>query len=151
MAFSIPLLLGGLVLQAATTFRDTLAASYPQLKPALAALCQPLGCQVGLPTQLDALSIEQGELASMAANTFSFSTVLRNQSKTVQAWPHIELTLNDNADKPVVRRVFAPREYLPSATEADKGFLPRSEQSIKLYFELKELKASGYHIAIFYP
>ncbi len=151
MAFGIPVLLAGLVLQAATTFRDTLAANYPQLKPALAAICQPLGCKIALPAQLDALSIEQGELASMADNTFSFSTVLRNQSKTVQAWPHIELTLNDNADKPVLRRVFAPREYLPSPADAEKGFGPRSEQSIKLYFELKDLKASGYHIAIFYP
>ncbi|MGW8394462.1 DUF3426 domain-containing protein [Pseudoduganella sp. HUAS MS19] len=151
MAFAIPILLAGLVLQAATTFRDTLAANYPQLKPALAAVCQPLGCKIALPTQLDALSVEPGELASMTENTFSFSTVLRNQSKTPHAWPHVELTLNDNADKPVLRRVFAPNEYLPSPAEAEKGFGPRSEQSIKLYFELKELKASGYHIAIFYP
>ena len=151
MAIGIPVLLAGLALQAATTFRDTLAANYPQLKPTLAAICQPLGCKIALPAQLDALSIEQGELVTMAENTFSFSTVLRNQSKVPQAWPHIELTLNDNADKPVLRRVFAPREYLPSPAEAEKGFSPRSEQSIKLYFELKELKASGYHIAIFYP
>ncbi|WP_426319256.1 DUF3426 domain-containing protein [Pseudoduganella sp. R-43] len=151
MAVGVPILLAGLVLQAATTFRDSLAANYPQLKPALAAVCQPLGCKIALPTQLDALSVEPGELASMTENTFSFSTVLRNQSKTPQAWPHIELTLNDNADKPVLRRVFAPREYLPSPIEPEKGFGPRSEQSIKLYFELNELKASGYHIAIFYP
>jgi hypothetical protein len=151
MAIGIPILLAGLALQAATTFRDTLAANYPQLKPTLVAVCQPFGCKVSLPTQLDALSIEQGELASLAENTFSFSTVLRNQSKASQAWPHIELTLNDNADKPVLRRVFAPHEYLPNAAEAVKGFGPRSEQSVKLYFELKELKASGYHIAIFYP
>lgn len=151
MAVGVPILLAGLVLQAATTFRDTLAANYPQLKPALTAVCQPLGCKIALPSQLDALSVEPGELASMTENTFSFSTVLRNQSKTPQAWPHVELTLNDNADKPVLRRVFAPIEYLPSSTEAEKGFGPRSEQSIKLYFELKELKASGYHIAIFYP
>jgi hypothetical protein len=51
----------------------------------------------------------------------------------------------------VLRRVFAPREYLPAPADAERGFGPRSEQSIKLYFELKELKASGYHIAIFYP
>lgn len=151
MTLGVPLLLAGLALQAGTTFRDTLAANYPQLKPALVAMCKPLGCKVSLPAQLDALSVEQGELATMAENTFSFSTVLRNQSKTAQAWPHVELTLNDNADKPVLRRVFAPREYLPSPAEADKGFGPHSEQSIKLYFELKELKASGYHIAIFYP
>jgi len=151
MAVAVPILLAGLVLQAATTFRDTLAANYPQLKPALTAVCQPLGCKIALPTQLDALSVEPGELASMTENTFSFSTVLRNQSKTPQAWPHVELTLNDNADKPVLRRVFTPGEYLPSPAEVEKGFAPRSEQSIKLYFELKELKASGYHIAIFYP
>jgi len=151
MAIGIPLLLAGLALQAGTTFRDTLAANYPQLKPVLAAMCEPLGCKIALPAQIEALSVEQGELAAMAENTFSYSTVLRNHSKTVQAWPHVELTLNDNADKPVLRRVFAPREYLQSPAEAEKGFAPHSEESIKLYFELKELKASGYHIAIFYP
>jgi predicted Zn finger-like uncharacterized protein len=151
MLIGIPLLLAGLVLQGATTFRDTLAANYPQLKPTLAAICAPLGCKITLPAQLNALSIEPGELASMAENTFSFSTVLRNQSKTPQAWPHIELALNDNADKPVLRRVFAPREYLASPADVGKGFGPRSEQSIKLYFQLTELKASGYHISIFYP
>ena len=151
MAFCIPLLLAGLVLQAATTFRDTLAANYPQLKPALASVCEALDCKIGLPAHIDALSIEQGELQTMAEDTLSFTTVLRNQSRTVQAWPHIELTLNDNADKPVLRRVFAPREYLASRADADKGFSARTEQSVKLYFELKTLKASGYHIAIFYP
>jgi hypothetical protein len=117
----------------------------------LTAMCEPLGCKIALPAQIEALSVEQGELAAMAENTFSYSTVLRNHSKTAQAWPHVELTLNDNADKPVLRRVFAPREYLQSPAEAEKGFAPHSEESIKLYFELKELKASGYHIAIFYP
>ncbi|WP_028104556.1 DUF3426 domain-containing protein [Pseudoduganella violaceinigra] len=151
MAIGIPFLLAGLALQAGTTFRDTLAANYPQLKPVLIAMCEPLDCKIALPTQLEALSIEQGELAGLAENTFSFATVLRNQSKIAQAWPHIELILNDSADKPVLRRVFSPQEYLADATEVDKGFGPRTEQSIKLYFELKELKASGYHIAIFYP
>ena len=103
------------------------------------------------PSQLDALSIEQGELQTMADNIFSFSTSLRNQSPTAQSWPHIELILNDGADKPVLRRVFAPRDYLPPGADATSGFLPRSEQPVKLYFELSRVKASGYHIAVFYP
>ena len=150
MIAGAPLLVLALLLQAATTFRNTLAANYPGLKPALETTCALLGCKIELPTQLDALSIEQGELQTVADNTFSFTTTLRNQSRTNQTWPHIELVLNDSADKPVLRRVFAPRDYL-SAADAAKGFGARSEQTVKLYFELSQLKASGYHIAIFYP
>ncbi|WEF31214.1 DUF3426 domain-containing protein [Pseudoduganella chitinolytica] len=151
MAWGMPLLALLLLVQLGTTFRNPLAARYPALQPALAALCAPFGCKVELPAQIDALAIEQGELQTLADSTFSFVTVLRNGSRTAQAWPHIELVLNDTADKPVLRRVFAPREYLANPADAAKGFGPRSEQSVKLYFELNRLKASGYHIAIFYP
>jgi hypothetical protein len=133
------------------TFRNPLAAAVPALKPALVSACALAGCKVELPSQLDALSIEQGELQTLADNIFSFSTSLRNQSATAQSWPHIELILNDSADKPVLRRVFAPRDYLPPGADLASGFLPRSEQSVKLYFELSRVKASGYHIAVFYP
>ncbi|UGQ45652.1 DUF3426 domain-containing protein [Massilia endophytica] len=151
MAFGTPILLAGLLAQGVATFRNPLAASFPQLKPTLNSLCQPLGCKVELPMQIDMLAIEQGELQTLADNTYSYVTVLRNQARNPQAWPSIELVLNDSADKPVLRRVFAPRDYLPSQAELDKGFAPRSEQPVKLYFELSQVKASGYHIAIFYP
>ncbi|MGB9988222.1 DUF3426 domain-containing protein [Massilia sp. SM-13] len=151
MAFGSPILLAALVAQGVTTFRNPLAAAFPALKPTLNALCEPLGCKVNLPMQIDMLAIEQGELQTLADNTFSFATVLRNQARSAQSWPSIELTLNDASDKALVRRVFTPRDYLPSQADVDKGFAPRSEQSIKLYFELSQVKASGYHIAIFYP
>jgi predicted Zn finger-like uncharacterized protein len=151
MVCATPLLLAGLAYQAVATFRNPLAAAVPALKPALVSACALAGCKVELPSQLDALSIEQGELQTLADNIFSFSTSLRNQSATAQSWPHIELILNDSADKPVLRRVFAPRDYLPPGADLASGFLPRSEQSVKLYFELSRVKASGYHIAVFYP
>lgn len=151
MACALPLLLAGLAYQAVATFRNPLAAAVPALKPALVSACALMGCKVELPSQLDALSIEQGELQTMADNIFSFSTSLRNQSATAQSWPHVELILNDGADKPVLRRVFAPRDYLPAGADVMSGFLPRSEQPVKLYFELSRVKASGYHIAVFYP
>lgn len=145
------LLVGALVGQAATTFRNQLAASVPQLKPALQSLCTALGCKVELPAQIDYVTIEQGELQTLSESTFSFTTLLRNQSTTAQAWPDIELRLDDTNDKAVLRRVFTPRDYLGPDADLGKGFAPHSEQSIKLYFELKQLKASGYHIAVFYP
>lgn len=145
------LLLAALFGQAVTTFRNTLAASTPALKPLLAAACQPLGCKIELPTQIDDLTIEQGELQTLSDTTFSFATLLRNQSATAQGWPSIELMLDDDKDKHVLRRVFSPRDYLPPDVAADKGFAPRTEQAVKLYFELHDVKASGYHIAVFYP
>jgi len=151
MRWGTPLLALLLLLQIGTTFRNPLAARYPALAPALSALCAPFMCKVELPMQIDTLAIEQGELQTLSDTTFSFATVLRNGSRTAQAWPHIELVLNDAADKPVLRRVFAPRDYLGNPADLKPGFRPRSEQPVKLYFELNRLKASGYHIAIFYP
>ncbi len=145
------LLVGALLLQAVTTFRNTLAANLPALKPALTAACQSIGCKIELPTQIDDLTIEQGELQTLSETTFSFTTLLRNQSASAQAWPSIELVLDDDKDKRLLRRVFSPHDYLPADAAADKGFAPHTEQAVKLYFELRDLKASGYHIAVFYP
>jgi predicted Zn finger-like uncharacterized protein len=149
------LLVAGLAGQVVATFRNPLAAAVPALKPALNAVCAPLGCKVELPAQIESVTIEQGELQSLSENTFSFTTLLRNQSATAQTWPHIELVLDDDKDKAILRRVFTPADYLaPGAAQREtlaQGFGPHSEQSVKLYFELKQLKASGYHIAVFYP
>ncbi|WP_070310142.1 DUF3426 domain-containing protein [Janthinobacterium sp. HH107] len=151
MAAGSVVLLLLLFLQVMTTFRNPLAAQFPQWKPTLVTLCKLSGCQVDLPAQIEALAIEQGELQTLREQTFSYVSLLRNQSRSVQAWPSIELILNDANDKPLLRRVIAPRDYLPATIDVNTGFAPRSEQTIKLYFALDQLTASGYHIAIFYP
>ncbi len=151
MALGSVVLVGALTAQGLTTFRNQLAAAMPPLKPALLAACNALGCKIELPSQIDDLNIEQGELQTLSETTFSFNTLLRNQSATAQSWPHIELVLDDASDKAVLRRVFTPRDYLGPDVPLDKGFAPHTEQAVKLYFELNQLKASGYHIAVFYP
>jgi predicted Zn finger-like uncharacterized protein len=151
MSLGSVLLVAALLAQAVTTFRNSIAAAVPALKPALTAACQTLGCKIELPTQIDDLTIEQGELQTLSETTFSFTTLLRNQSATAQAWPSIELVLDDDKDKPVLRRVFTPRDYLHADVATEHGFAPHTEQAVKLYFELHDLKASGYHIAVFYP
>ncbi|MYN43828.1 DUF3426 domain-containing protein [Pseudoduganella sp. FT93W] len=151
MALGSVALVGALGAQGVTTFRNQLAAAMPPLKPALTAACNALGCKIELPAQIDDLNIEQGELQTLSDTTFSFNTLLRNQSATAQSWPHIELVLDDASDKAVLRRVFTPRDYLGPDVPLDKGFAPHTEQAVKLFFELNQLKASGYHIAVFYP
>ena len=151
MGAASALLLLVLVVQCLATFRNGMAARFPQWKPVLEAGCAVFGCRIELPAQIDALSVETGELQALGGNTFSYSTELGNPGSLAQAWPHLELTLSDDNDKPLVRRVFAAVDYLPPSVPVAKGFAARSEQPVKLFFTLNQLKASGYHIAIFYP
>jgi predicted Zn finger-like uncharacterized protein len=132
-------------------FRNVLAARYPGARPLLGAGCTLLGCRIGLPSQIDSLAIETGELSTLGVDTYSLNTLLRNQGSLVQAWPSIQLELTDANDKPVLRRVFGPADYLPQGVSAAAGFAARSEQPVRLNFALTDLKPSGYHIIVFYP
>jgi predicted Zn finger-like uncharacterized protein len=151
MAAGAVVLLLVLLAQAVLGFRNTLAAQHPGLKPGLAGACAVLGCRVELPAQAENLVIETGELATLGPNTYALNTLLRNQGSLVLAWPSIELELTDANDKPVLRRVLAPADYLPRGTSPAGGFGPHSEQPVTLHFTLDGLQPSGYHTFVFYP
>ncbi|WP_151635722.1 DUF3426 domain-containing protein [Noviherbaspirillum aerium] len=153
MVLASALLLGILLAQAAYVFRDQIAAYIPQIRPLLAAACARSGCQVGLPAEVDSVSIESSELQALApdSDSFGLTVLLRNRGNTAQAWPSIELTLNDSSEKPLLRRVFAPRDYLPAGQDLNQGFPAKSEQAFKLHFRLSQLKAAGYRVYVFYP
>ncbi|WP_198115778.1 DUF3426 domain-containing protein [Massilia rhizosphaerae] len=151
MAAGSLVLLLALAAQVVLNFRNVLAAQHPAMKPALAAACAVLGCRVELPALAENLVIETGELTSLGPGTYALNTLLRNQGNLVQAWPSIELELTDANDKPVLRRVLAPADYLPHGTPAASGFGPHSEQPVALHFTLAGLQPSGYHTFVFYP
>lgn len=153
MALAAIVLLAAALGQAAYAFRDQLAARFPQTKPALATLCELTGCQISLPAQIEKVAIESNELQAHAnnKNLFTLSLLLHNRSAIAQAWPHVELTLNDKNGMPLVRRALAPRDYLPSDKLILQGIAARSEQSITVTFELSQLQASDYRVYLFYP
>lgn len=153
MALGSFLLLVGLLAQAAYSFRDQIAARLPQTKPVLARACAMIGCRLELPAQIETLSIESSELQAVPGHPdmFVLTTLLRNDSGIVQAWPIVELTLNDANEQALARRVFAPRDYLPATQDAAKGFAANSEQAVRLFFEVVQLKAAGYRVGLFYP
>ena len=151
MAGGSLVLLLALLAQAVLGFRNVLAAQHPAMKPVLQAACAVLGCHVELPAQTENLVIETGELTSLGPDTYALNTLLRNQGNLVLAWPSIELELTDANDKPVLRRVLAPADYLPRGTPAANGFGPHSEQLVTLHFTLAGLQPSGYHTFVFYP
>ncbi|HYD80588.1 MAG TPA: DUF3426 domain-containing protein [Paucimonas sp.] len=134
-------------------YRNQLAARLPKAKPLLIKACAMLDCRISLPMQIEAISIEANELQTTAAgkDILVLTTVLRNRSSMTQAWPNLELTLKDANGKPLVRRVFLPREYLLAPEDVARGFASSTEQQIKLVFNLAQPDSSGYEVAIFYP
>jgi hypothetical protein len=152
MAIGALMLLAALALQSVYAFRNTIAVKIPQSRSYLIDFCNWFSCRLNLPAQIDKVSIESSELHSLPANPnqFTLSVLLNNQATTAQAWPDIELTLNDGNEKPIARKVFAPHDYLPPKDIA-AGFSAESEKTVKVSFELLQLKASGYRVYLFYP
>jgi predicted Zn finger-like uncharacterized protein len=153
MAVASVILLVTALAQGAYAFRNQLAAWFPQTKQPLAQFCALLGCQIKLPAQIDLVSLESSELQAVATdkNIFTLTLLLHNRSQVTQAWPHVELTLNDNNEKPLLRRVLTPREYLANEKDVAKGFAPQSELPVKVNFALQQVQASGYRVYLFYP
>jgi hypothetical protein len=141
-----------LLAQAAYFFRVDLAAQRPELKPALVEFCRLLDCSIPLPQKIDLVSIESSSLEAYPTheNRIVLNVLLRNRAAFAQAFPHLELTINDNQDQPLSRRVFRPADYLPPESEST-GLQAHLELSTKLLLDTGDLKPSGYRLVLFYP
>jgi len=146
------LLLLALLAQAAYFFRADLAARLPALKPALIGYCKLLKCSVPLPQKTALLNIESSGLEADPAHEdqIILNALLRNRAPYAQAFPSLELTLNDTQDKPIARRVFRPADYLPPAENETTGLLPNHEINLKLHLNTANLKPVGYRLMLVY-
>ncbi|MDP1996219.1 MAG: zinc-ribbon and DUF3426 domain-containing protein [Gallionella sp.] len=147
------LLLLALIAQAAYFFRVDLAARLPGLKPVLVSYCQLLKCTVPLPQNTDLMSIESSNLEADPAheNQIVLNVLLRNRAPYPQAFPNLELTLNDTQDNALARRVFRPADYLPPLESETLGLLPQHEINVRLHLETTDLRPTGYRLALLYP
>lgn len=140
-------------LQALLAFRVELAVLWPQTKPALVALCQFAGCEVGLPTKVGMVGIEASDLHPDSAHPgrLALAATLKNRAPFAQQYPHLELTLTDTADQAIARKVLAPADYLPSATSIVDGMPPNADIALAVGVEPRDIAASGYRLYLFYP
>jgi predicted Zn finger-like uncharacterized protein len=142
--------------QVAYRFRAELAASSPAARAPMQALCAPFGCEVPLPRRSELMSIDASELQADARREglIVLNAVIRNRARFPQDYPALEVTLTDEADRPVVRKVLAPRDYLEPATRArliEQGIAPGSEAALRVYLDTSRARATGYRIYLFYP
>lgn len=142
-----------LTVQLLYLFRGELAQAAPALRPSLLSICASLGCDIPAPHEPGLVSIDSSDLNPDAqdAHRLRLSALLRNRAGFMQAWPHLELTLTDTADKALVRKVFVPADYLPDVDTIQAGFPANSEHGVDVLIETRDVEASGYRLYVFYP
>lgn len=138
--------------QLAYLFRTELVIAQPALKPLFEQICARLGCTLPAPRRADLISIESSELNpdSERAPLLRLNALLRNGATHAQDWPHLELSLTDTSDRPVVRRVLAPADYLPADRQGSE-FAAASEQAVSVLVDPTDTNAGGYRLYVFYP
>lgn len=146
------LLIGALVFQVLYYFRDAIVAHYPQTRPPMESFCMVAQCRIDFLKKPDLLSIEASSLEAdpKESQVIVLRATLRNRAPFPQAFPALELTLNDIKDQPVARRVFTPNEYRAGGARSG-GIEANAELAVQIRMQLVDIQAQGYRLYLFYP
>jgi predicted Zn finger-like uncharacterized protein len=145
---------GALAMQAALAFRTEIAVLWPPARPHIEAACVLLGCEVRLPRRADLMSIESSDLQAdtQRQGVIVLNALLRNRAPFAQEYPDLELTLTDQGDQPLLRRVLRPGDYLREKRSAiATGLGGGAEEAVRIRLETGGLLATGYQLFLFYP
>lgn len=145
--------LAGLVLQAVLHFRTEIAVVLPSTRIHLESACAKLGCEVKLPRRADLMSIESSDLQadSQRPGVIVLNALLRNRAPFAQEYPDLELTLTDQGDRPVIRRVLGADSYLQEKRAAvSQGIAGGAEETVRIYLDTSGIPATGYQLFLFY-
>jgi predicted Zn finger-like uncharacterized protein len=136
-------------------YRAEVAAMIPVARAPLGSLCRSLGCEVRLPRRPELMSIDSSELQAdgRREGLIALNAVIHNRAGFSQDFPALELTLTDEADSPVLRRVLMPGDYLDARGRelVAQGIAPGSEATVRVLLDTSRARATGYRLYLFYP
>jgi predicted Zn finger-like uncharacterized protein len=134
-------------------YRDALAAHAPVTRAFLRGACHLLGCAIEPVRDPAALSIEASDLQADPGHRglLVLSATIRNRAPYAIALPYLELTLTDASDQVVVRRAFAPADYVGRASDPAAGIPGNGENVVKLFLDASATAQAGYRLYLFYP
>jgi predicted Zn finger-like uncharacterized protein len=140
------------VAQSIYFWRNDITIYYPKLKPLLTQACKKLACSISFPKKIEFIIIDDSDMQEDADHEglIHFSSTLINQAGFIQTYPNIELTLTDTEDKPKLRRIFTPIEYLPEHTDVASGLPAGAEIKVKLALTAQDEPVAGYRISVSY-
>jgi predicted Zn finger-like uncharacterized protein len=137
----------GLSFQALFFFKDEIAAQLPASRSVWAQWCQPLACTVKPLRRWSGIVIDNSSLVR-GDTGYALNLTLRNSLDVALATTALELTLTDEQDRPVVRRVLSPAELgAPAELAAGQTWVQ------VLHLEPTPVVAdiAGYRLVSFYP
>lgn len=145
-----------LVAQALYAYRAELGALVPAARPSLQAACRLVGCRLHLPRHLKQLSIDSYDVRADPRHEgyIVLNAVIRNRAVFAQDYPALHFALTDESSRPVTSRVITPREYLEreqAASLIGRGIEAGGEASFTVYLDASRVRATGYHLELFYP
>lgn len=149
--FSMMLLLAAIA-QSIYFLRNQIALYYPNTKSILVQACVKIGCSIDLPKKIEFIVIDDSDIQEDVnyAGLMHLSSTLINQAGFNQAYPNLELTLTDIEDKPKLRRIFKPIEYLPANTNIAIGLAAGEEIKVKLAMTTQGVAVAGYRVFVTY-
>ena len=155
-AVAAQIALVAMAVQVTYRFRAELGAALPAAREPLRGFCRVLGCEVSLPRRPELMSIDSSELQadSRREGLIVLNAVIRNRARFPQDYPALELTLTDEGDRPVLRRVLAPRDYLErNRAEAltRECIAGGTEAPLRVLLDTSRTRATGYRLYLFYP
>ncbi len=145
------------VLQVAYHGRDRLAAAQPAALPWLKDLCSIAGCKVGPYRHIESVLVEASGFNKLRTDGkldwYTVTVNLKNAGPLPVAVPHIELSLNDAQDQPLLRRVLSPADLglqqsalAPSAETAGASTVQIDAGQL-----VGGARIVGYRVLAFYP
>jgi predicted Zn finger-like uncharacterized protein len=149
MGLAVLALAAALTLQMAHHFRDTVAARWPQTRPALLAWCEAMKCTLEAPRRIEDIAVESTTLAraSATSDAFRLQVNLRNRGALPLSVPSVDLKLTDGSGALIARRMLSPRDF--GSTVA--ALPPGSDTSLQLLLSTGSQAVTGYTVEVFYP
>lgn len=135
--------------QAVLFHRDKLVAMNISVTPIFSAICQTMGCLVDWPKETDKVAIDSTHFKQLGEDKFSFTLSVKNQAPYFLGMPALELTLTNDEQGDLIRKVWLPQEVgLPNMLK------PLRSQTVEMVFAVDEPwagKINGYRALLFYP
>lgn len=147
----IVVLFVGLIAQWTYQEHPRLMAQFPPARPALESACQMLGCQVTPVRDIDALVIDASSLTVAGQGMYRMNFTIRNQSAQSVTFPAFELTLIDELDQVLVRKVVKAEDLYTRKIES-LGASQSTELSLGLEYKssVNARRVVGYRLSTFY-
>ena len=139
-------------------YKDQIAETQPWSLPVLQAACASLKCSIKPLRRIDSVLIDSTSFTKLDNASFRLSFVLKNTANVPLEAPLLELTLNDNQDRAVLRRVLTPAQFgvetgaLLAARSETGGVVNLTVASDEgVDSRVSAAMVVGYRVLIFYP